>query len=95
MMITLMTSMLMVKAKPRPNTRMMITSQPRKSQRLLPRMHRKLTLLRLKHRLPMLQRLSSAASTLDLQVGWAFLPVETQSDKNVQPTYQVLIRHSC
>ena len=29
----------------------------------------------------------SASSSLNSGVGWAFLPVESRSDKNVQPTF--------
>jgi hypothetical protein len=35
----------------------------------------------------------SARSRLDSPVGWAFLPVETLSDKNVQPTTYGLATH--
>jgi|GEM_PF-3961453 len=36
---------------------------------------------------------AGALSMVDFGVRWAFLPVKTQSDKNVQPTFKDLTMH--
>ena len=39
------------------------------------------------HKSTIMNQGTSALSRLDIGVRWAFLPVKTQSDKNVQPTF--------